>query len=226
MKQSTDCRIENYSFAKNLSEEEKDLFSAFGPDSRICTPFEAMNPQYICIGNYVSINRDMKISVFKDITHHINFIQQHYPGLERQVEQEEYIFESSNIIIGDCTSIGRYCFITAVNRVKIGNAVILSDRVYISDSDHRYENPDIPIMYQSMTKDGEVYIGDHSWIGVGATILNCNIGKHCVIGAHTLVIDDIPDYSVAVGTPAKVIKRYSIEGKKWERILGPIAVKL
>lgn len=217
MKQSTDCRIENHSFAKNLSEEERNLFSAFGPDSRICTPFESMNPQHVYIGNYVSINRDMKISVFKDFTHHIDFIQQHYPGLESHVNQEDYIFDNPNIIIGDCTSIGRYCFITATSRVKIGEAVILSDRVYISDSDHRYENPDIPIIYQSMTKNGSVEIGNHSLIGVGATILNCNIGKHCIIGAHSLVTEDIPDYSVAVGTPAKVVKRFNFKTRSWER---------
>ncbi len=218
MKQSTDCRIENYSFAKNLSEEEKNLFNAFGPDSRICTPFESMNPQHVYIGNYVSINRDMKISVFKDFTHHIDFIRQHYPGLESQVKQEDYVFENSNIVIGDCTSIGRYSFITATNRVEIGKAVILSDHVYISDSDHRYENPDIPVIYQSMTKNGSVVIGDHSLIGVGVTILNCNIGKHCIIGAHSLVTADIPDYSVVAGTPAKVIKNFNFETRKWEKV--------
>jgi len=218
MKQSTDCRIENYSFAKNLSEEEKDLFSAFGSDSRICTPFESINPQCICIGNFVSINRDMKMSVFKDITHHIDFIQRHYPGLESRVKQEDYIFEDSNIVIGDCTSIGRYCFITAANRVEIGKGVILSDRVYISDSDHRYENPDIPILYQSMTKNGSVVIRDHSFIGVGVTILNCSIGKHCIIGAHSFVARDIPDYSIAVGTPAKVVKKYNFKIRSWEKV--------
>jgi acetyltransferase-like isoleucine patch superfamily enzyme len=218
MKQSPDCRIENYSFAKNLSEEEKGLFSTFGLESRVCTPFEAINPQYICIGNFVSINRDMKISVFKDFTHHINFIRQHYPGLESQVKQEDYVFEDSNIVIGDCTSIGRYCFITAANRVKIGKAVILSDRVYISDSDHRYENPDIPILYQSMTKNGSVVIGDHSFIGVGVTVLNCSIGKHCIIGGHSFVARDIPDYSIAVGTPAKVVKRFNFKIKNWEKV--------
>ena len=83
---------------------------------------------------------------------------------------------------------------------------------------HRYKDLNIPIIFQSMTKDGVVEIGDHGWVGVGVTILNCKIGKHCVIGAHSVVPNDIPDYSIAVGTPAKVIEKYSLKKKKWEKI--------
>lgn len=216
MKTGPDERIENYSFAKELREEEKGLFRQYGPDSRVCCPFEAVNPQLISIGNLVSINRDMRVSVVTNITHHIEFIAEHCPGLENQVEHEDYLFEDASIVVGDRTSIGRFCFITATRRVVIGTAVIISDRVYISDADHRYEHPEIPILYQSMTKGGTVYIGDGSWIGVGATILNCRIGTHCVVGAHSLVTRDIPDYSVAIGSPAKVIKRYNFSSRCWE----------
>lgn len=220
MKTGSDVRIENYSFAKGLTAEEKALFRHHGPDSRICCPFEAVNPQFITIGNLVSINRDLRISVIRDITHHITFIADYRPGLETQVSRDDYLFEDNGIVVGDRTSIGRFCFITAARRVVIGNAVIISDRVYISDTDHRYEHPEIPILYQSMTKGGSVYIGDGSWIGVGATILNCRIGTHCVIGAHSLVTSDIPDYSVAIGSPARVIKRYNVTSRCWEETKG------
>lgn len=216
MKTGPGDRIENYSFAKGLREEEKALFRHHGPDSRICCPFEAINPQSISIGNLVSINRDMRISAIRNISHHLEFIADYCPGLERQAQKEDYTFGDPSIVIGDRTSIGRFCFITATTCVEIGTAVIISDRVYISDTDHRYENPAIPILYQSMTRGGSVRIGDGSWIGVGATLLNCRIGTHCVIGAHSVVTRDIPDYSVATGSPARVIKRFNFTSHCWE----------
>ena len=47
---------------------------------------------------------------------------------------------------------------------------------------------------------------------------NVKIGKHCVIGANTVVTKDIPNYCVAVGSPAKVIKRYNFEIGEWESV--------
>lgn len=62
-----------------------------------------------------------------------------------------------------------------------------------------------------------VHIGDGSWLGTHVVIAgNITIGKHCVIGANSVVTKDIPDYSVAVGIPAKVVKRYNFDTKCWE----------
>lgn len=64
-----------------------------------------------------------------------------------------------------------------------------------------------------------VHIGDGSWLGTHVVIAgNITIGKHCVIGANSVVTKDIPDYSVAVGIPAKVVKRYNFDTKCWERV--------
>ncbi len=227
MERDRTLRIENLTFSTNLEDDEKILFRTFGPDSKIRTPFECTNPQFVEIGKFVSINREMRLSVFKDITHHIDYLKEHYPGLERKVKRRDYLFHDPSVTIGDCTSFGRFCFITCTGRIKIGKAVIFSDRVYISDTDHRYEDPDLPILYQSLTKGGAVEIGDHSWIGTGVTVLNCSIGKHCVIGAHSLVTKDIPEYSVAAGTPARVIKRYDFETGQWQgaRDSGNVSLK-
>lgn len=64
---------------------------------------------------------------------------------------------------------------------------------------------------------GGVSIGDETWIGTGVVIAGTvTIGKHCVIGANSVVTKDIPDYCVAAGNPCKIIKRYSFETKQWE----------
>ncbi len=95
--------------------------------------------------------------------------------------------------------------------------MLTADRVYISDNLHGYENPNVPILKQPIKQNGTVRIGEGSWLGVGVAVIGANIGKHCVIGANAVVTKDIPNYSVAVGIPAKVIKRYNPETNKWER---------
>jgi acetyltransferase-like isoleucine patch superfamily enzyme len=91
--------------------------------------------------------------------------------------------------------------------------------VYITDQNHDYRDITVPISQQSQPERA-VVIGDNSWIGHGAVILpGSHIGKHVVIGANSVVTGKIPDYSVAVGSPAKVIRRYQ-EGSGWIDVLG------
>ncbi|WP_353887651.1 acyltransferase [uncultured Phocaeicola sp.] len=92
--------------------------------------------------------------------------------------------------------------------------------MYITDCDHEYRNVDIPITDQGIVQKGQkVSIGDGSYVGINAVIVgNVKIGKHCVIGANSVVTKDVPDYCVAVGSPAKIIKRYNLETQLWESI--------
>ena len=60
-----------------------------------------------------------------------------------------------------------------------------------------------------------VIIGDGTWLGENVCVIGAKIGKNCVIGANSVVTKDIPDYCVAVGVPAKIIKRYCFENNKW-----------
>ena len=87
--------------------------------------------------------------------------------------------------------------------------MFLSPNVYITDCDHEYRNVDIPVIDQGIVQKGQkVSIGDDSYVGINAVIVgNVKIGKHCVIGANSVVTKDVPDYCVAVGSPAKVIKK-------------------
>lgn len=98
--------------------------------------------------------------------------------------------------------------------MKIGEKVLLSPNVYITDCDHEYRNIDIPVIDQGIVQRGQkVSIGEGSYIGINTVIVgNVKIGKHCVIGANSVVTKDVPDYCVAVGSPARVIK--TIEKKE------------
>ena len=92
-----------------------------------------------------------------------------------------------------------------------------ADRVYISDNLHGYEDINTPIKDQPIRQINPVRIGEGSWIGVGVAVMGATIGRHCVIGANSVVTRDIPDYSVAVGIPAKVIKRYDFQSNRWRK---------
>lgn len=70
---------------------------------------------------------------------------------------------------------------------------------------------------QPVKQLNDVIIGDDTWIGEHAVIIGASIGKHCVIGSNSVVTHDIPDFSIAVGTPAKIIKRYDFETGKWRK---------
>ena len=93
--------------------------------------------------------------------------------------------------------------------------------LFSSQTNHKFEDPYVPIKDQGiiMKSDSSVVIGEGSWIGTKAVIVgNVKIGRHCVVGANSVVTKDIPDYSIAVGSPAKVVKHYDFDRKEWVKI--------
>lgn len=106
--------------------------------------------------------------------------------------------------------------ITCANSVIIDKNTCVSAGVTITDINHPYTDIDVPIEKQNLEVKS-VYIGPDSKIYNGVVVLpGTRIGKHCVIGANSVVTHDIPDYCVAVGAPAHVVKRYDFETKKWK----------
>jgi acetyltransferase-like isoleucine patch superfamily enzyme len=124
----------------------------------------------------------------------------------------------ANLTIGNNCAFGYNNHITAVKKVIIGDYVLTANNVYISDNLHSYKNISVPILLQGVEFKSSVIIGDGCWIGENVCIVGASIGKNCVIGANSVVTKDIPDYSVAVGTPAKVIKFYDQNLKCWVKV--------
>lgn len=122
-----------------------------------------------------------------------------------------------NLILDDGATIGHYNHITCINDVYIGKNVLTADKVYISDNYHGYEDIGMPIRLQEVKSKGSVYIGENTWIGENVSIISASIGKHCIIGSNSVVNKDIPDYCIAVGAPAKIVKRYNYKTKLWEK---------
>ncbi len=117
--------------------------------------------------------------------------------------------------IGDNCAIGDYCHITSVRKVKLEDDVLLANNVYISDNLHGYENIKIPIKNQEVIYKKEVIIGSGSWIGENVCIIGASVGRNSVIGCNSVVTKDIDDYCIAVGSPARVIKRFDFNTRQW-----------
>lgn len=121
----------------------------------------------------------------------------------------------ARLVIREGSNIGDFAHIYATKEIIIDKNVLLANYVYISDNIHGYKNVNVPIIQQPIVQKKTVLIGEGSWIGEHVCIIGANVGKHCIIGANSVVTHDIPDYCVAVGSPARVIKKYSFENQNW-----------
>lgn len=163
-------------------------FGSFGDGSVMCFPPNAiMNERYIHIGSGTVIGPLVTLSAGM------------VPG-QRCVTDPV-------VSIGHRCLIGRGSGIVGHLRIEIGDDVWTGPNVYITDQNHGYEDPTVPISRQVMP-ERPVCVGSGSWLGYGTVVLpGASIGEHVVIGANSVVIGVIPSYTVAAGSPARVIKQ-------------------
>lgn len=126
--------------------------------------------------------------------------------------------DRSQLIFEDGCVIGHFNHIYATKSIILHKDVLTADKVYISDNLHGYEDLDIPIKDQPVLQNGTVEIGEGSWLGENVCVIGAKIGRHCVIGANSVVTKNIPDYCVAVGAPARVIKKFDYYKKTWIKV--------
>lgn len=115
--------------------------------------------------------------------------------------------------------ISENCYISACNSIIIEENVGISPNVMIIDSTRKPGDINRPSKEEDLTEGGYVKIEADSWVAYSACILpNVTIGKHAIIGALSVVNCDIPPYSLAVGSPARVVKRYDFSKNAWIRV--------
>lgn len=111
--------------------------------------------------------------------------------------------------IGAGTRITGYCVLAAASRVRLGRSVLLARNVYIADHRHAYEDTELPVLAQGFTGIAPVEICDGAWLGQNVVVApGVRIGRGAVIGANSFVRDDVDDYCVAVGAPARIVRRF------------------
>ena len=165
-------------------------------------PFRVRGKQYIKIGKGFTTGFNCRI----DALNINNF-------------GEKYLIEiGENVEINDEVHIG------ATQKIIIEDNVLIASKVYISDHNHGSYKGDEQDSPMSIPKERKIHsspirIEKNVWIGELCCILQgVTIGEGSIIGAMSVVTKDIPPYTIAVGSPAKLIKRYNFENKKWDKI--------
>lgn len=156
------------------------------------------NPKYLYLGKGVSIGSG---SIINPVISHLS--HKYTPA----------------IIIGDNTFVNEDCSISSIVKVEIGKNVLFARQVHITDHSHGYDNINIPVSSQQLITKGPIIIDDDCWLGYGCEILSgVHIGRHSVVAARAVVVKDVPAYCVVAGNPARVVKKYNIETKVWEKV--------
>lgn len=114
--------------------------------------------------------------------------------------------------------IGHFNHIYCTRSITIEEDVLTADKVYISDCAHSYADIETPVVRQPIVQLRDVVIGRGAWLGENVCVIGARVGRGSVVGANSVVTEDIPDYCVAVGAPARVVKRYNQTTKQWEKI--------
>lgn len=166
-------------------------FRKIGPGARVCPPLRCSGLLQITLGEGTVIHRDCWLQTIGD---------------------------AAVLDIGRFAGIGMGASISAANRITIGDYVIFGRNVFISDHAHAFQDVGLPISTQGIDNVGPVAIGSETWLGQNTVVLpGVSIGRHCVIGANSVVNSSLPDFSVAVGAPARVVKRYNSDTRSWQR---------
>lgn len=127
--------------------------------------------------------------------------------------------EVTRIRIGPGTVIHPNVHIGAIDSVCIGRGVLMASNVYITDHDHDCSDPDDPVVSNRRALAARVEIGDYTWLGQGVMVLKgVRIGERSVIGAGSVVTKDVPAYSIAIGSPARVVKIFDHDNRTWKDI--------
>jgi acetyltransferase-like isoleucine patch superfamily enzyme len=129
--------------------------------------------------------------------------------------------DTGRVHLGKEVYISRGATIGAVQLVEIGDYCLVGPGCYITDADHRFDDPEIPVPLQGMCSKGPTIIEDNVWLGANVVVTSgVRIGRRSVIGANSVVTNDIPPYSKVAGSPARV------RGHVYEPIpTGPREVK-
>jgi acetyltransferase-like isoleucine patch superfamily enzyme len=126
--------------------------------------------------------------------------------------------KGGQIIIGNGTQVGRNAVVSACKKISIGKKCLISYNVTFVDHDHDVFNPDISPMDAGITEGREILIENECFIGAHSFILRgVHLGKHCVVGANSVVTKSFTAYSVIAGNPAKLIRILKQEEHYGER---------
>lgn len=161
------------------------------------------------VGNMTYIGRPTYIEGRKKI--YIGNRVRIFPGIRMEA------IGNGRIKIGNNTAVEQNVHITSGGELKIGDDVTIVGNVCITNIDHQYDDINKSILDQEI-KVIDTKIGDGCFIGFGAIIqAGTVLGRHCIVGANAVVRGTFPDYSVIVGVPGRIVKRFDTKTERWEK---------
>ncbi len=126
---------------------------------------------------------------------------------------------SPKIEIGNDVYIGPNLYMVCIGKITIGDGSVLSEQVYVHDSNHGFDPECGLIMQQPLVHGGDITIGKNCFLGFRTAIMpDVTLGDHCIVAMGAVVTKSFPPYSMLAGVPAVLIKRYSFEEKQWIRV--------
>lgn len=170
------------------------------------SPRRISNPGCIWIGDDVSLGPGCLLSPTR-----------RYPGkfMQGAPDVEAQTFEPA-IRIGNRVSATGYLTIGAAKLVEIGDDALLASNIFISDNQHGHSSVSLPFKYQPLEKIAPVHVGQGSWIGENVVIMpGVSIGEFSIIGANSVVTESVPPRSIAVGSPARVVRQWDAAADQW-----------
>jgi acetyltransferase-like isoleucine patch superfamily enzyme len=114
--------------------------------------------------------------------------------------------KNGNIIIEEEANIGVNVEISSASTVRIGRKVLVAAYTYLVGGDHLHERTDVPVLEQGRTARG-IFVDDHAWLGAHVVVTDgSHIGRDAIIGAGAVVVGDVPEFAIATGIPARVVR--------------------
>jgi acetyltransferase-like isoleucine patch superfamily enzyme len=114
--------------------------------------------------------------------------------------------KNGDIVIEDDANLGFNCEIFSASRVRVGRSILMAAYTYLVGGDHLYDRVDIPVLQQGRTARG-IDVADHVWLGTHVVVTDgSRIGRDAIIGAGAVVVGEIPEFAIAAGIPAKVMR--------------------
>jgi acetyltransferase-like isoleucine patch superfamily enzyme len=123
--------------------------------------------------------------------------------------------KNGDIVVDDNANLGFNCEIFSASRVRVGKSVLMAAYTYLVGGDHLYDRVDIPVLEQGRTARG-IEVEDNVWLGTHVVVTDgSRVGRDAIIGAGAVVVGEIPEFSIAAGIPAKVMRdrRQSADGR-------------
>jgi acetyltransferase-like isoleucine patch superfamily enzyme len=114
---------------------------------------------------------------------------------------------AARVRIGEGTFLNIGVMVAATQLVEIGSHCMLANGCFVTDGNHRFDDPSLPVTWQGFTSKGPTRIGDNVWCGANVVVTSgVTIGERAVIGANSVVTSDVPPRTIAAGAPAKAIR--------------------